>query len=349
MFASPRSALGLRRSLVRSKNPGKESPGTGTRPGQTDRHYKCHPSQHKHQDLSTQSHMSMFQFTALTHRVSSTAPITARRTRPSSPWRPCWSTPATPDTSRSASPTPSVSSTTPRRSGLGPTSPASVSPWRQQSLTQWWDPLNISAITCGEPEDIPAGILERKCQTFGCRISYTCEPGYQLAGRTHRYCQADGSWSPQLLPECKRELKLVIMTSNAPETVLVSGLCVPAICYSVPDLSPINMLLCSSGLLSHSLAPGLRSRDVQLGDLQLPDLLRVQLRLHDHRGERAALWPEPGVDGAPAHLQRWELRLTVVTFVEQFHRILSNWNSQVESCYNWWQWACQRDMMRPII
>ena len=29
-----------------------------------------------------------------------------------------------------------------------------------------------SAITCGEPEDIPAGILERKCQTFGCRISY---------------------------------------------------------------------------------------------------------------------------------------------------------------------------------
>ena len=48
MFASPRSALGLRRSLVRSKNLGKESPGTGTRPGQTDRHYKCHPSQHKH-------------------------------------------------------------------------------------------------------------------------------------------------------------------------------------------------------------------------------------------------------------------------------------------------------------
>ena len=54
MFASPRSALGLRRSLVRSKNLGKESPGTGTRPGQTDRHYKCHPSQHKHRS----SHLS---------------------------------------------------------------------------------------------------------------------------------------------------------------------------------------------------------------------------------------------------------------------------------------------------
>ena len=29
--------------------------------------------------------------------------------------------------------------------------------------------LLISAIRCGEPEDIPNGILERKCQTFGCR------------------------------------------------------------------------------------------------------------------------------------------------------------------------------------
>ena len=34
---------------------------------------------------------------------------------------------------------------------------------------------------------------------------YSCEPGYQLSGRTHRYCQADGAWSPHLLPECKRE------------------------------------------------------------------------------------------------------------------------------------------------
>ena len=48
-----------------------------------------------------------------------------------------------------------------------------------------------------------------------------------------------------------------------------------AICYSDPDLSPINMLHCSSGLLSHSLAPGLRSCDVQLGDLQLADLIRM--------------------------------------------------------------------------
>ena len=29
-------------------------------------------------------------------------------------------------------------------------------------------------------------ILITNFQTFGCRISYACEPGYQLLGRTHR-------------------------------------------------------------------------------------------------------------------------------------------------------------------
>ena len=71
----------------------------------------------------------MFQSTAPTPRVSSTAHTTARRTRPSSPWRLSSSTPATPATSRWASLTPSVFSITPRLSGSGPTSPASVSPY----------------------------------------------------------------------------------------------------------------------------------------------------------------------------------------------------------------------------
>ena len=49
------------------------------------------------------------------------------------------------------------------------------------AVTLWY-----LAIRCGEPQDIVNGILERKCQTFGCRISYACEPGYQLVGRMHR-------------------------------------------------------------------------------------------------------------------------------------------------------------------
>ena len=63
------------------------------------------------------------------------------------------------------------------------------------------------AIRCSEPEEITNGDVDRKCQTFGCRISYQCRAGYELVGRQHRYCQADGSWSPRILPECVRKLK----------------------------------------------------------------------------------------------------------------------------------------------
>ncbi len=61
------------------------------------------------------------------------------------------------------------------------------------------------AIRCSEPEEVVNGDVDRKCQTFGCRISYSCRPGYELVGRQHRYCQADGSWSPRILPECVRK------------------------------------------------------------------------------------------------------------------------------------------------
>lgn len=61
------------------------------------------------------------------------------------------------------------------------------------------------AIRCSEPEDIENGDVDRKCQTFGCRISYSCRAGYELVGRQHRYCQADGTWSPRILPECVRK------------------------------------------------------------------------------------------------------------------------------------------------
>ncbi len=64
-----------------------------------------------------------------------------------------------------------------------------------------------AAIRCSEPEEIPNGDVDRKCQTFGCRISYKCRAGYELDGRQHRYCQADGSWSPRILPECVRKYR----------------------------------------------------------------------------------------------------------------------------------------------
>lgn len=68
---------------------------------------------------------------------------------------------------------------------------------------QWFGPdVTCKAIRCSEPEEILNGDVDRKCQTFGCRISYGCRAGYELVGRQHRYCQADGSWSPRILPEC---------------------------------------------------------------------------------------------------------------------------------------------------
>jgi hypothetical protein len=43
-----------------------------------------------------------------------------------------------------------------------------------------------SAIRCSEPEEISNGDVDRKCQTFGCRISYTCRPGYELVNKVLR-------------------------------------------------------------------------------------------------------------------------------------------------------------------
>ena len=71
---------------------------------------------------------------------------------------------------------------------------------------QWFGPdITCKAIRCSDPDPVDNGDVERKCQTFGCRISYKCRAGYELDGRQHRYCQADGSWSPRLLPQCLRK------------------------------------------------------------------------------------------------------------------------------------------------
>ena len=71
--------------------------------------------------------------------------------------------------------------------------------------------LFFPAIRCSDPDQIENGDVERKCQTFGCRISYKCRAGYELDGREYRYCQADGSWSPRILPECVRKYTFILL------------------------------------------------------------------------------------------------------------------------------------------
>lgn len=73
------------------------------------------------------------------------------------------------------------------------------------SIAALCKPAPFSAIRCSDPDPVENGDVEQKCQTFGCRISYKCRAGYELNGRQHRYCQADGSWSPRILPECVRK------------------------------------------------------------------------------------------------------------------------------------------------
>ena len=65
---------------------------------------------------------------------------------------------------------------------------------------------NVSlARSCGDPGDIPQGRHEGDCHAFSCRVTYSCYPGFDLVGRANRYCQADGTWTPQELPICVRK------------------------------------------------------------------------------------------------------------------------------------------------
>ena len=55
---------------------------------------------------------------------------------------------------------------------------------------QWFGPdITCKAIRCSDPDPVENGDVDRKCQTFGCRISYKCRAGYELDGRQHRYCK----------------------------------------------------------------------------------------------------------------------------------------------------------------
>ncbi|XP_060533491.1 sushi, von Willebrand factor type A, EGF and pentraxin domain-containing protein 1 isoform X2 [Cylas formicarius] len=67
----------------------------------------------------------------------------------------------------------------------------------------WYGPdISCEPRSCGTPTDISHGWHAGECYTFGCRITYHCAEGYELVGRTERYCQADGTWTPKEVPTC---------------------------------------------------------------------------------------------------------------------------------------------------
>lgn len=59
--------------------------------------------------------------------------------------------------------------------------------------------------SCGQPPDPAHGWHAGECYTFGCRITYHCGEGYELVGKSERFCQATGDWSPKEMPTCVRK------------------------------------------------------------------------------------------------------------------------------------------------
>ncbi|XP_055302678.1 protein lev-9 isoform X3 [Sitodiplosis mosellana] len=67
----------------------------------------------------------------------------------------------------------------------------------------WYGPdINCEPRTCGQPPDPAHGWHAGECYTFGCRITYHCGEGYELVGKSERFCQATGDWSPKEMPTC---------------------------------------------------------------------------------------------------------------------------------------------------
>lgn len=63
----------------------------------------------------------------------------------------------------------------------------------------------VVARSCGEPGDVPHGWVTADCHTFGCRAVVQCGQGFELVGKSERYCQSDGVWAPKELPTCVRK------------------------------------------------------------------------------------------------------------------------------------------------
>lgn len=70
----------------------------------------------------------------------------------------------------------------------------------------WYGPdIQCEPRSCGQPPDPSHGWHAGECYTYGCRITYHCSEGYELVGKSERFCQATGDWSPKELPTCVRK------------------------------------------------------------------------------------------------------------------------------------------------
>lgn len=62
----------------------------------------------------------------------------------------------------------------------------------------WYGPdIQCEPRSCGQPPDPSHGWHAGECYTFGCRITYHCSEGYELVGKSERFCQATGDWAPK--------------------------------------------------------------------------------------------------------------------------------------------------------
>lgn len=70
----------------------------------------------------------------------------------------------------------------------------------------WYGPdIQCEPRSCGQPPDPSHGWHAGECYSYGCRVTYHCSEGYELVGKSERFCQATGDWAPKELPTCVRK------------------------------------------------------------------------------------------------------------------------------------------------
>ena len=128
-----------------------------------------------------------------------------------------------------------------------------------------------------------------------------------------RYCQADGSWSPKVLPECKRESVHHLQEQNQDDfphqRCPVLSLWIRRLVESCTTAWPTTPSSGSSSRSSweycsfvwrHLNIWKLKHLNIQTSNHL--HQLRVQLRLHDHRWNGEKVRTEQGLDRASTHL-----------------------------------------------